>query len=342
MKYLFFNDYSEGAHPKILQALLETNQTQEAGYGLDSVSLDARELIRAHTGSQEHDVHFVSGGTQANLLVLGALLKPHEGVISAESGHINVHEAGAIEATGHKIIPVKAKDGKLTPTDIARGLESHDSEHCVKPRVVFISQATELGTVYTKAELVAISDFCKANELLLYLDGARLGSALASAPGELSIADIARLVDVFYIGGTKNGALIGEAIVITNAALKTDFRYHLKFRGALLAKGRVLGAQFRELFTNGLYLELAKHACAMAARLSQGIGQLGYKFQTDSRTNQIFPIFPNSIVEKLRENYGFYQWAKIDENNVCVRLVTSWATKSEAVESFLSDLKSIS
>ncbi len=342
MKYLFFNDYSEGAHPKILELMASTNLTQENGYGEDSVSIKASQLIKDVIKKRDADIHFVSGGTQANLIVLSSLLKPYESVISASTGHINVHEAGAIEATGHRINAVDTNDGKLTINDIKQVVESHTDEHMVKPRVVFISNSTEVGTIYSKGELESISQYCHQNSLYLYLDGARIGSGITSKDSDLTLKDIAKLVDIFYIGGTKNGALLGEAIVIPNRELQLNFRYHLKQHGALLAKGRALGVQFLALFTDRLFFELAKHANSMAEKLTNGIKELGYSFQTDSTTNQIFPILPNSVIEKLKTDYGFYVWSKIDDSSSSIRLVTSWATKEEMVDGFIDDLKLVS
>lgn len=341
-KYLFFNDYSEGAHPSIISALADSNLKQELGYGEDIFTKQAEDSIKQVIHSPNAAVHFISGGTQANLTVLASLLKPYESVIAASSGHISVHEAGAIEATGHKINTIPTTNGKITPLQIEGAVKSHTDEHMVKPKVVFISNSTEVGTIYSRTELEAISQLCKQNNLYLYLDGARIGSALASAANDLTFADIARLVDVFYIGGTKNGALFGEAIVITNPNLQNEFRYHLKQRGALLAKGRAIGIQFLELFKENLYLDLAKHANNMAAKLAEGIKQQGYGFMTESSTNQIFPVLPNSVIAKLQEMYGFYIWQTIDDENSAVRLVTSWATKAEAVDMFLGDLRTLS
>jgi threonine aldolase len=340
-KYSFFNDYSEGAHQSILLALQETNLQQETGYGEDSLSQQASDLIREKIGNPDADIHFVSGGTQANLIVLASLMKPYESVIAANTGHIFVHEAGAIEVTGHKINTIETDNGKITPDQIKAVLDQHEDEHMVKPKVVFISNSTEVGTIYSKEELQAISEFCRNNGLYLYLDGARLGSALTSSRSDLSLSDLSSLVDIFYIGGTKNGALLGEVIVINNDQLKENFRYHLKQRGALLAKGRVLGIQFLKLFESDLYFDLAMHANKMAAKLTQGIRDQGYDFLTDSPTNQIFPIFPNVVIDRLKEMYGFYIWSKVDENKSSIRLVTSWATKEEAVDGFLEDLKNL-
>ena len=340
-KYSFFNDYSEGAHPNILEALQKTNLTQETGYGEDSISIEASKLIKEKLENPKANIHFVSGGTQANLIVLASVLKPFESVIAANTGHIFVHEAGAIEATGHKINIIESADGKIKPEQIQSVCDYHSDEHMVKPRVVFISNSTEVGTIYKKQELKDISEVCKKNGLYLYLDGARLGSALSSTKNDMTLSELSSLVDIFYIGGTKNGALLGEAIVINNETLNENFRFHLKQRGALLAKGRVLSIQFLELFKNNLYFDLSKHANEMASNLIVGITKQGYKFLTDSSTNQIFPIFPNSLIEKLKELYGSYVWSKIDNENSSIRLVTSWATKQEAVDMFIEDLKAL-
>lgn len=337
-KFNFYDDYSEGAHPRILQALQESNLQQELGYGRDQFSNKARRQILKFIGNEKSAVCFVSGGTQANLIVLAALLKPYESVIAANTAHINVHEAGAIEATGHKINVVPTTGGKLTPRLVEKVLAEHKDEHMVLPRVVFISNSTEVGTVYSKEELQALSAFCRKNRLYLYLDGARLGAALCAKNSGLLPQDLGKLVDVFYIGGTKNGALLGEAIVINNRELQPNFAWHLKQRGALLAKGRVLGIQFQELFRDNLYLDLAKQANVMAEELAAGIRKLGYKFLVESTSNQIFPILPRKVIKILEPNYGFYVWKEIDQSSSAIRLVTSWATNKENIHDFLTDL----
>jgi len=338
MDYSFKNDYSEGAHPSILKALSESNMKQEDGYCEDSHCLRAAELIKERIGNPHADVHFVPGGTQANLIVIASILRSHESVISAVTGHINDHETGAVEATGHKINAVPSLDGKLTPDGIRGVINEHYFEHMVKPAMVYISNSTEVGTFYTKDELRAISECCRQENLYLYLDGARLGSALCAEGNDLLLEELSKMVDVFYIGGTKNGALLGEAIVIADEELKACFRYSMKQRGALLAKGRILGVQFEELFKEDLYFKLAGKANRMAARLTDGIKALGYGFMAESTTNQIFPILPKALVGKLIKRYGFYEWSRVDQENTAVRLVTSWATEDEAVESFLADL----
>lgn len=340
-KYLFLNDYSEGCHPNILKALNQSNSLQELGYGKDKFSLQAANLIKKVIQNSKADVHFIPGGTLTNLIAMSSLLKPFESIISANTGHINIHEAGAIEATGHKINSIETTNGKITENQIKAICSIHTDEHMVKPKVVFVSQSTEEGTLYTKKGLSLISKTCKELHLYLYLDGARLGPALTAPKNDLSLPDIAKLTDVFYIGGTKNGALFGEAIVINNPQIQKNFRYLIKQRGGLLAKGRVVGIQFLELFKNDLFFKLAKHANKMAAILANEIWKLGFKFQTEPLTNQIFPIFPNKFITQLEKKYGFYVWSKVDKDNSCVRLVTSWATKKEAIESLVAELRAL-
>ncbi|WP_425808043.1 threonine aldolase family protein [Desulfitobacterium sp. Sab5] len=337
--YSFRNDYSEGSHARILKALMEANLVQDEGYGEDRYCLEAIRLIKARLGRNDVDIHFISGGTQTNLIAISAFLRPHEAAIAANTGHINVHETGAIEATGHKVIAVEVNDGKLKPENLKTVLEAHSDEHMVKPKLVYISDSTEIGTIYKKRELEQLSAFCKENKLILFMDGARLGSALCSAENDLKLSDLPSLVDAFYIGGTKNGALLGEALVICQDSLKEDFRYHLKQKGALLAKGRLLGIQFLELFRDDLYFDLAKNANKMASILSEGIGKAGFKFLIHSPSNQIFPIFPNTLIQKLEKNYLFNTWEKADAEHSVIRLVTSWATQENDVNAFLEDLK---
>lgn len=340
--YSFTNDYSEGAHENILKALVDTNMEQTTGYGEDIYSERAKDLIKEKINNQDVDIHFVSGGTQANLICISAFLRSHEAALCADTGHINVHETGAIESSGHKVVFKNVSDGKLTKEDIAEVLEIHSDEHMVKPKLVYISNSTEIGTLYNKQELTELSKFCRANDLILYLDGARIGSALMSKENDLTLEDIANLCDAFYIGATKNGGLLGEAIVLCNDKLKSDFRYSIKQKGALLAKGKVLGIQFLELFKEDLFFDLAKHANKMADELSKGIKEAGYNFKIESSTNQIFPIFPNEIIEKLQQEYSFMIWEKYDEKSSVVRLVTSWATDEEKVLEFIKCIKSLS
>ena len=334
----FKNDYSEGAHPKILNALLSTNLEQTEGYGEDCYSVQAISLLQQLIGRTDIDIHLLAGGTQTNLTALSAFLRPHEAAIAAHTGHILVHETGAIEATGHKILSLATNDGKIGPADIQTVLDTHTDEHMVKPKLVYISNPTEIGTIYTKPELEQLSSFCRERDLYLYIDGARLGSALCVKESGLCLADWGKLVDAFYIGGTKNGALLGEALVICTEALKPEFRFHMKQKGALLAKGRILGLQFSELFQDNLYFQLAQHANDMAALLRQAIQTAGFTFLTQSPTNQIFPILPHWLIEKLQQNYAFYIWSKVDVEHSAIRLVTSWATPPAAVQAFIADM----
>lgn len=334
----FKNDYSEGAHESILETLNTTNLVQDKGYGNDHYTEEAKNLIQKNLKDNTADIHFISGGTQANLTIIGSILRPHESVIAPETGHICVHETGAIEATGHKINTVKTVDGKLTPELIKPVLIAHEDEHMVKPKLVFISNSTEIGTHYTKNDLEKLSQFCKENDLYLYLDGARLGSALSVKGCDLTLPELSSYLDAFYIGGTKNGALLGEAIVLNNDDFKENFRFHIKQRGGLLAKGRLIAIQFLEFFKDNLYFELAEHANAMAALITEAVQSQGYDFLTKSQTNQIFPILPNQVIERLQENYAFYVWSKVSNDTSSLRLVTSWATKEENVQQFIKDL----
>lgn len=337
--YSFKNDYSEGCHQKILESIIKHNNFQQLGYGEDEFSQKAKEIIKEKIENKNAEIFFVSGGTQANLVVVSALLRPHESVICVNSAHVHVHEAGSIEAVGHKLNVVNSNDGKIRVEQIEEILEEHCIvPHMVKPRMVYISNSTELGTIYQKADLIAISEFCRKKELLLYIDGARIGAALCSCDNDLSMADIAKLTDIFYIGGTKNGALIGEAIVICNNALKEDFAYHLKQKGALIAKSRLFGVQFLELFSNNLYFELATHANKMAMLLADAIKSKGYNFAYKPSTNQIFPILPNVVIDKLVKEFEFYVWEKRDNEKSVVRLVTSWATTEGVIKKFLEAL----
>ncbi|MFJ7972862.1 threonine aldolase family protein [Psychrobacillus sp. NPDC096389] len=339
--YSFKNDYAEGAHPRILQALIDSNYVQEDGYGDDSFTQRAIELLKEKLGSQDVDIHLLSGGTQTNLTAISAFLRPHEAAIAASSGHIFTHETGAIEATGHKVISVEMKDGKLNRSLIKEVLDLHIDEHMVKPKLVYLSNSTEIGSIYSKSELTDLRDFCKERNLILYMDGARLGSALCSEDNDLKLSDISSLVDAFYIGGTKNGALLGEALVICHNSLKEDFRFHLKQKGALLAKGRLLGIQFYELFRDDLFFELAQHANKMATILREECSNAHFSFLTYSPSNQIFPILPNALIAELQKKYAFIVWEKVDSTHSAIRLVTSWATKEEEVRAFVEDMKKV-
>ena len=311
-----------------------TNLEGNFGYGCDSHCEHAAALIRQKIGRPDADVHFFVGGTQTNATCICAFLRPHEAAIAAHSGHICVHETGAVEATGHKCIAMPAAPGgKLTPELVRQAVAAHPDEHMVKPRLVYVSNTTEVGGVYTTAELEALRAVCDELGLLLYLDGARLASALAC--GGASFEDLGRLCDAFYIGGTKNGAIFGEAVCIMNPALKPDFRYILKQHGGMLAKGWLLGVQFEQLMRSGLYEELGEHSTRMAQQLAEGLKGLGVEFLFESPSNQIFPILPDEVLAKLE---GAFHWevnATLEGGRSCIRLVCSWATQQAAVTAFL-------
>ena len=343
MKYLFRNDYSFGAHPKVLSALAETSLEGNVGYGDDAYCDRAKALIRDLCQCPQAEVQFLIGGTQTNFTAIAAFLRPWEGVVAADSSHINGHEVGAVEATGHKILQVCAgADGKIRPEQIEPILERHRDEHLVKPRLVEIADATESGMVYTKAELTALSEFCREHDLLLFLDGARLGCALASGANDLTLADLARLTDAFYIGGTKNGALMGEALVISNPALQGDFFRIKKQLGAVLAKGWLLGVQFEALLKDGLYFEMARHANAMAARLQSGLKAKGWKLWVDSPTNQVFPIVPDSLKPQIAAVCHYEDWCPADgPGHTIIRFVTCFNTEKSDVDGLLAALPTL-
>lgn len=335
----FKNDYSEGAHPKILEKLIETNMIQSEGYGYDEFTQKAYEVINEKLGVKNKKIRFLVGGTQTNLTVISHILKPYESVISADEGHINTHETGAIEATGHKVEVIVSRDGKITGKQIEKFLEeNHDSEHNVFPKMVYISNPNELGVLYKKEELKNIKKVCEEKGLYLYLDGARLASAITSKENDIKLNEYKDLVDVLYIGGTKCGALFGEGVVFFNDFLGERFEYSIKQKGALLAKGRVLGIQFLELFKDDLYFKIGKHSNRMAKKLKEGFIRKGIDFFVDTETNQLFPILTNKLIEKLEKRYSFLDVKKLDENRRVVRFVTSWATKEENIDMFLEDL----
>lgn len=338
-------DYSEGAHVNILNRLAETNLEQTPGYGEDIYCGQAAQLIKELCKKEDADVHFFVGGTQTNLTVISAALRPHQCVICAAQAHINVHESGAIEACGHKVIALESKDGKITAEQIQATYRGHyddeTHEHITQPKMVYISNPTELGAIYYKEELEAISKVCRENQLYLFMDGARLGYGLCAQDNDLDLPTLARCCDVFYIGGTKVGALFGEAAVITNDALKQDFRYIIKQKGGLLAKGRLLGIQFAELFKDGLYFKLASHANRLAVMIKNAFAEKGYSFLINSYTNQQFVILPDTVLEKLKENYSYAYCQRIDEKHSAVRFCTSWATKEADVLHLLEDIKHI-
>ena len=341
----FNNDYSEGCHPKILEVLTRTNLEQTFGYGEDEYCTQAAEKIRALCGREDAAVHFLVGGTQTNLTVIAAALRPHQGVLCADSGHINVHETGAVEATGHKVLGIPSQDGKITAGQVREAVLAHRKdasfEHTVQPKMVYISNPTELGTLYTKAELEALGETCRELGLYLFLDGARLGYGLAAKDNDLTLKDIADCCDVFYIGGTKVGALFGEAVVITNPALKEDFRYLIKQRGGMLAKGRLLGIQFDTLMTDNLYFDISAHAIAMAEKLKSTFEILGVPFLVPVQSNQLFPILPDEVLEKLAKEYVFSEQCRVDEGHRAVRFCTCWATKEENVRALCRELQKL-
>ena len=338
-------DYLEGAHPRILEKLVETNFVQTPGYGEDEYCERAREIIRKKIGVPNAYVQFLVGGTQTNLTVISSVLRPYQGVISAHTGHINVHETGAIESTGHKVLALPSEDGKITAAQVQEYYDAHwadeSHEHIVQPGMVYISHPTENGTLYTKEELQALYETCQKLELPLFLDGARLGYGLMSEGSDLTWTDVAAYTDVFYIGGTKVGALFGEAVVITNPALTKDFRYVIKQRGGMLAKGRLLGIQFQVLLEDGLYEEVAGKAVKQAMRLKEAFLEKGFPLLYDSYTNQQFPIIHKQQLEQLKENYSFELWAPMDEEYSAVRFCTSWATRDEDIEKFIKDLDAL-
>lgn len=337
----FMNDYSEGAHEKVLNALIKANMEQHVGYGMDEITSEAKLLIKKRINRLDADVHLTVAGTQTNTIAIAHFLRPYEAVIATDLGHISVHETGAIEATGHKIIEMASKDGILTPQMIEAAVLKHADEHWVLPRLVYISNATEMGTIYTKAMLEALRKTCDQYGLYLYLDGARLANALTCADNDMTIEDIANLTDAFTIGGTKNGILFGEALVITHTHLKDHMRFSIKQRGALLAKGRLLGVQFKALFEDDLYFEIAKHTNEMASLLKNGILELGYTLVASPSTNLIFVVLPNSVHDKLKVFCHYEAEHPYDENSMEARFVTSWATPKEDVLELLKLLKEL-
>ncbi|MFY3791028.1 threonine aldolase family protein [Ureibacillus sp. MALMAid1270] len=338
MKYSFRNDYSELAHPELLEALLQASNEQHKGYGMDQRSDNAKKLIKQKLETDNCDIHFVTGGTQANATVISYILRPYEAVLACSTAHINVYETGAIEATGHKVVTEEGADGKLRPSDIEHALKAHYDEHMVKIGMVYISQSTELGTVYSYDELKAISDCCKEHNLYLFIDGARLASGLAASDVELNM--FKDLCDCFYIGGTKIGMLSGEAIVLFNDHLKPYFRHHIKNKGALLAKGYVVGIQFEKAFQDDLYLRLGYQINDLARYLTNELIALEVPFFSESSTNQIFPIFSKAVVEELSKLYDFEVWEEV-EGGFAIRFVTSWFTTKEVCAELIEDIKSI-
>ena len=341
----FACDYDEGACPQILAALNETNFEQNPGYGEDPHCEHARALIREAIGREDALVQFLVGGTQTNQTVIAAALRPFQGVIAASTGHINVHETGAIEATGHKVLALPDPEGKVRAEAVDAYVRDHwadpTHEHMVQPKMVYISHPTEGGLLYSLSELKALYDVCQKHGLYLYLDGARLGYGLVSPRTDVTLPDIARLTDAFYIGGTKVGARFGEAVVLLHPDLQKDFRYMIKHQGGMLAKGRLLGIQFEQLFTDGLYTRIAQNAVDLAMQVRAALKDAGVPFLYDSFTNQQFPILPDAVVEELSDRYAFEGWGRVDETHTATRICLSWCTKRESVEAMLRDLLSL-
>ena len=335
----FRNDYSAGAHPAVLDALIRANDVRSPGYGCDPCCEAAADTIRGLCAAPEADVHFLVGGTQVNKTALGAFLRPYEAVIAAESGHICVHETGSIENNGHKVIACAAPDGKLAPEILEAVCAAHSGEHMVVPRLVYLSNTTEVGTVYTLGELRALRAACDRLDLLLYCDGARLGAAITAPGSDAGFADYAGLCDAFTIGGTKNGLLFGEALVITNPALKPCFRHCMKQQGAVLAKGWLLGVQFSAILKDNLYLELAAKANGLSGELTRGLQRLGVPLLSPSPSNQVFPLLPDRIVERLAEDFTFEIQRPSRDGVTGIRLVTGWYSTREDVDTFLQRLE---
>ena len=336
-------DYQEGAHPRILERLARDNMIQTPGYGEDAVCDSARERIRALCGAPGADVQFLVGGTQANFTLLAAALRSYQGVIAAETAHIATHETGAVEATGHKVLALPQTDGKITAAQVDACCAAHYAdaahEHMVMPRALYLSQATELGTIYSRAELDAMRAVCDKWKLYLYIDGARLGYAVAAEGCDVDLPYLARTADAFYIGGTKQGALFGEAMVILNDELKRDFRYVIKQKGGMLAKGWLLGVQFDELFRDDLYFELSRHAVGLAMKLRRALAEMGVGFLVDSPTNQQFPILLDAAIEELGAKFSYSYQQRMDETHSAVRLCTSWATRAEDLDALIAELR---
>lgn len=332
----FESDYLEGCCPQILEALQATNLEQTLGYGEDPHCAEAARRIRYVFDCPDADIHFLVGGTQTNVTVISALLRPHQGVLCAESAHINVHETGALEHSGHKALALPSPAGKISAAQVRAALQAHHSdfsrEHMAQPGMVYISFPTELGTIYTRQELEELHAVCRDWEIPLFIDGARLGYGLEASGCDVLPKDLPRLCDVFYIGGTKQGALFGEAVVFSDTRLSEDFRYFIKQNGGMLAKGRLLGIQFETLMNEGLYFQLARHADRMADRVRAAFQRKRIPVLVENTTNQVFPVVPNDLLPRLEENFGFERWQIVDEGHTAVRFCTSWATPESAVD----------
>lgn len=338
----FDNDYMEGMHPLILERLTATNMDKTVGYGCDDICASARKKILEACGTPDGEVHFLVGGTQTNATVIRALLRPHEGVIAADTGHVALHEAGAIEAGGHKVLTIPHQNGKLTAEAVDAYIEAFRKDeawdHMVWPGMVYISQPTEYGTIYSLAELEALSAVCRKWQIPLFADGARLGYGLMADGADVTLKDLARLCDIFYIGGTKVGAMFGEAVVIPRAGLIPHFFTIIKQQGALLAKGRMLGIQFDTLFTDNLYLKIARHAVEQASRMRKALIEKGFTSYYDSPTNQVFMVLKPEELERMRRVTTFSEWEHLEDGRTVVRLATSWATRAEDVEALIENI----
>lgn len=343
---IYFNsDYLEGAHPAIMEKLMQTNMVQSVGYSEDAYCAAAREKIKAACQAPDADVHFLVGGTQTNTTVIASVLRPYQGVLTAVSGHINCHETGAIESTGHKVLSLPTDNGKITAQQVDEYFVWHrdnpDYEHIVMPGMVYISYPTEGGTLYSKQELTDIYAICQKHGLPLYIDGARMGYGLMSDEADLTLPEIAKLCDIFYIGGTKVGALFGEAVVVLNPELKKHFRFYMKQRGGMLAKGRLLGIQFDTLFTDDLYFKISRHAIEMAHQIREIFVEAGYPLLFDSPTNQQYPIMLDSELAEIGKNFGYEYWERVDETHSGVRFCASWATTQENVDALREAVKAL-
>ena len=340
-KLFFMNDYGEGAHPLVMQRLMETNLEHTCGYGLDPYSLRAQALIREKTGQPGAAVHMMTGGTSANMIALSAFLRPYEAAVAAEGGHINVHETGAVEGSGHKVLVAEGSAGKVSAEGVRAVCRRHTDEHMVHPRLLYISQPTEIGTVYSLAELRALRSVCDEQGLILFVDGARLGSALTSEDCDVTLRDLAALADCFYIGGTKNGLLFGEAMVIVNPALQKDFRFMIKNRGGMMAKGRLCGLMFLTALEHDDYFAWARHANEMADIVRGAMRRAGISSFQQTATNQIFPIVTKDQRSKLEERVAFERWGDLPDGRCVLRFVTSWATQREEAEALADILEAL-
>ena len=340
----FTCDYQEGCHPAILEALQRTNFEQTPGYGEDAYCAEAAGLIRSLCQAPSAQVHFLVGGTQVNLLAVACALRPHQGALCADVGHINTHESGAIEATGHKCIPLPSVSGKITGDQVRSYVRDHfalgNHEHVVQPGMVYISIATELGANYTRSEIADIFAACRETGLYLYVDGARLACAMADAACDWDLPFLAAHSDYFTLGGTKAGLLFGEALVITNPALQKDFRYIMKQRGGMLAKGRLLGIQYAVMLRDGLYFRLGRHAVAMSEKVRRALSVLQVPLLSENGTNQTFPILPDSVIEAISDRFTLCPWERVDDTHQAVRIATSWATRQEDVDALIAALTS--